>query len=100
MVLEESQIYEALKAVVDPEIQMNIVDIGLVYNIDIHENNDMLIQMTLTSPGCPFGPEIVRNTNEAASGVEGAGEVEIEVVWDPPWGPERMSEEARMIFGY
>jgi metal-sulfur cluster biosynthetic enzyme len=100
MALSEDGVWEALKVVVDPEINMNIVDLGLIYEIDISENNDILVKMTLTSPGCPFGPQIVQQTTDVLDSQENVGETEVEIVWDPPWGPDKMSEEARMIFGY
>lgn len=103
MILTEEAVIDALRAVVDPEIQMNIIDLGLVYEVDIIEADeglDVLVQMSLTSPGCPFGPEIVRNVDEVVRLLDGVADVQVEVVWDPPWSPEKMSEDARTIFGY
>lgn len=98
--IREDQVIDALRAVVDPEIQMNIIDLGLVYEVLIEDQCNVLVRMSLTSPGCPFGPEIVRNADQVVRMLDGVGTVEIEIVWDPPWTPEKMSEDARTIFGY
>ena len=94
------ELMEALRVVVDPEIQLNVIDLGLVYELTVSPENDVRVKMSLTSVGCPYGPEIVRNVNSVLKSMENVGDVEVEVVWNPPWSPARMSEEARMIFGY
>lgn len=97
MVTEES-VYEAIKEIIDPEIGINIVDMGLIYEVDI---NDTIIDitMTLTSPGCPAGGQLVNGTQQVAKQLDGVEEVNVSVVWTPRWTPEMMSEEAKDELG-
>ena len=90
---------EGLKNVYDPEIGVNIVDLGLVYDADIAENGDVLVTMTLTSLGCPLGPVIVQEVTDALKGFEDIGQVDVKLVWSPPWSPDMMSEEAKDELG-
>jgi metal-sulfur cluster biosynthetic enzyme len=90
---------EGLKSVYDPEIGINIVDLGLVYDADVSETGDVLVTMTLTSLGCPLGPVIVQEVQGALRDFEGIGEVDVKLVWSPPWTPELMSEEAKDELG-
>lgn len=92
------EIYEALKTVYDPEIPVNIVDLGLVYDVQVTES-DVYVQMTLTFPGCGMGPYIGQQAEWAVQELEGVEEVQIEMVFDPPWSPELISEEARSQLG-
>jgi FeS assembly SUF system protein len=89
-----------LKTVFDPEIPVNVYDLGLIYNIDIatkeDKTYDVKIDMTLTSPNCPIADEIPLRVQEAVSKDEGAKEVKVNLVWDPPWDKSRMTDEARM----
>ena len=94
------EVKTALRAVVDPEINMNIIDLGLVYDVEVTPEGDVEVRMALTSPGCPFGPQIVQNVTDVSKGMPGVRDAYVEIVWDPPWGPHRMSEEARLIFGF
>ena len=91
-------IYEALKSVYDPEIPVNIVDLGLVYDVQITDS-DVYVQMTLTFPGCGMGPYIGQQAEWAVQELDGVEEVQIEMVFDPPWSPELISEEARAQLG-
>ena len=97
--LTDIQVWDALRKVVDPELHYNIVDIGLVYEVDVTKAPDVHINMTLTSPGCPFGPLIIHEVKTGV-GAAGARNVSIDIVWDPPWSPERMSEEAKLDLGF
>jgi metal-sulfur cluster biosynthetic enzyme len=90
---------EGLKSVYDPEIGINIVDLGLVYDADVSETGDVLVTMTLTSLGCPLGPVIVQEVQGALNDLPGIGEVDVKLVWSPPWSPELMSEEAKDELG-
>jgi metal-sulfur cluster biosynthetic enzyme len=90
---------EGLKNVYDPEIGVNIVDLGLVYDADIEENGDVLVTMTLTSLGCPLGPVIVQEVTNALKDFDGIGTVDVKLVWSPPWSPDMMSEEAKDELG-
>ncbi len=91
-------IYEALKAVYDPEIPVNVVDLGLVYDVQVNDS-DVYVQMTLTFPGCGMGPYIGPQAEWAIQELDGVEEVQIEMVFDPPWSPELISEEARAQLG-
>jgi len=90
---------DALMGVVDPELHMNIVDLGLVYKMEVQDAT-ALVDMTLTSPGCPYGPYLLHQVNEALGNVLGIEKADVKVVWDPPWGPDKMSEEARLELGF
>ena len=98
-VLNEESVREALRNVIDPEIQYNILDMGLIYGVNVLEDKSVGIQMTLTSPACPFGPMIIHDVRESCLSV-GAEDVKIELVWQPPWSPEHMSDEAKLDLGF
>ena len=87
---------EALKSVHDPEIPVNIFDLGLIYEVDRQESGDVFITMSLTAPGCPVAGEMPGQVAEAVAAVAGVGKVTVELVWDPAWTPERMSEDAKL----
>jgi metal-sulfur cluster biosynthetic enzyme len=90
---------KALRGVKDPELGLNIVDIGLVYDIDVTDANDVHVKMTLTSPGCPSGPEILEDARLVVQELEGVNSAEIELVWEPYWTPERMDPRVRAFLG-
>jgi len=90
---------KALRGVKDPELGLNIVDIGLVYDIDVTDANDVHVKMTLTSPGCPSGPEILEDARLVVQELEGVNTAEIELVWEPYWTPERMDPRVRAFLG-
>ena len=89
----------AMRTVYDPEIPVNIYDLGLIYDCKIGEDGTTKIEMSLTAPGCPVAGILPGEVAEAVAGVEGIGQVEVRLVWDPPWTPERMSEDARLALG-
>ena len=93
-------IIERLKDVYDPEIPVNIYDLGLVYNVDVDETNKANIIMTLTSPGCPVADMLVEDVRQAALSVENVLEVDVELTFDPAWDKSMMSEEARVELGF
>lgn len=95
----KDDVLEGLKNVYDPEIGINIVDLGLVYDADVSEVGDVLVTMTLTSLGCPLGPVIMQEVNNALRDLPGIGETDVKLVWSPPWSPENMSEDARDELG-
>lgn len=100
MQVTKEQVMEALKKCIDPEIPLSIVDLGLIYNIDINENNDVNIKMTMTTRGCPLQNTLINDVKKALRSIEGLGKVNVEIVWDPPWTPDRMSDYAKeMIYG-
>jgi FeS assembly SUF system protein len=85
-----------LKTVFDPEIPVDIYELGLIYKIDVTDTKDVIIDMTLTAPGCPVAGEMPGWVKEAVQRIPGLGEVTVNMVFDPPWTPERMSEEAKL----
>ena len=91
-------IYDSLKAVYDPEIPVNIVDLGLIYDVQINDSN-VYVQMTLTAPGCGMGPYIAQQAEWAIQELEGVEDVEIELVFEPAWTPDLISEDARNQLG-
>ena len=96
----EEAVREALKHVVDPELGVNIVDLGLVYDVEISEEGVISIEYTLTTMGCPIGPLIEQQMQSFLENVPGVTSVEAEMVLRPPWTPEMMSEEAKAALGY
>jgi FeS assembly SUF system protein len=90
----------ALKTVYDPEIPADIYELGLIYKIDIEDDRSVKIEMTLTAPGCPVAGEMPGWVQNAVGAVEGVSDVDVEMVFDPPWTPDRMSEEARVALGW
>jgi FeS assembly SUF system protein len=93
-------IVSALKTVYDPEIPADIYELGLVYKIDIEDDRSVKIDMTLTAPGCPVAGEMPGWVQDAVGAVEGVSGVEVNMVFDPPWTPDRMSEEAQVAVGW
>ena len=93
-------IIERLKDVYDPEIPVNIYDLGLIYNVDIDEANKANLIMTLTAPGCPVADILVEDVRQAALAVDGISEADVELTFDPPWDKSMMSEEARLELGF
>ena len=86
----------ALKTVYDPEIPADIYEIGLIYKIDLADDRAVTVDMTLTTPNCPSAQELPKMVEDAVASVPGVGEVKVNIVWDPPWDPSRMSDEARL----
>lgn len=90
----------ALKTVCDPEIMINIYDMGLIYNINIHDNGDVFIDMTLTAPGCPAAGVLPQQAADAVSALKGVGNVEVKIVWEPAWSLDKLSDEARAMIDF
>jgi metal-sulfur cluster biosynthetic enzyme len=103
MPMTEDQVFEALKNVIDPELFVNIVDLGLIYAVNLQEGEEqktnISIDMTMTSPACPAGPQLIANSRQILERMEGVGQVEVRIVMDPPWTPDRMTDEARDQLG-
>ncbi|CAN5583296.1 metal-sulfur cluster assembly factor [soil metagenome] len=95
----KDDVREGLRHVYDPEIGINIVDLGLVYDADVSNDGDVLVTMTLTSLGCPLGPVIVQEVQGALRDLPGIREVDVKLVWSPPWSPDLMSEDAKDELG-
>lgn len=104
MTVTEELVREELKKVIDPELFVNIVDLGLIYNVELAPPTEegkvnIKIDMTMTSPMCPAGPQMIANSKQVLGQVESVGEVEVKIVLDPPWSPDRMTEDARDQLG-
>ena len=95
----EEPIIDALHTVYDPEIPVDIYELGLIYKIDREEGGNVDIEMSLTAPGCPVAGEMPGMVAQAVSAVEGVGQVDVTLVWEPAWTPERMSEDAKLALG-
>ena len=91
-----SAIENSLKQCMDPEVPLNIVEMGLIYAIDVNENNDVNIKMTMTTQGCPLHETLVQDATRYAKKVPGVNNVKVDIVWDPPWSMDKMSEEAKL----
>ena len=96
---DRDDVWEALENVIDPELGLDFVSLGLVYDVEL-EDKDVHITFTLTSPGCPIGPQVTEQMKEFVSEVEGVEKVFPKMVFSPPWSPERMSEDAKFALGY
>ena len=96
--VEKEHVIETLKKVMDPEIQYDIWSLGLVYNVEI-EGNKVKILMTFTTPMCPYGPALLDDVRRQVSAIDGVGEVAIELTFSPVWGPDKMTEEAKIALG-
>jgi FeS assembly SUF system protein len=94
--LSEEAVIEAIATVFDPEIPVNVYELGLIYAVDLHDDGAVKVEMTLTAPACPSAQELPEQVHEAVMGVAGVTSCHVETVWDPPWDPSRMTEEARL----
>jgi metal-sulfur cluster biosynthetic enzyme len=91
---------KALRAVKDPELNLNIIDIGLVYDVEVNDQGGVQVRMTLTSPGCPAGTEIIDDVKRVLTDMEGVESVNVELVWDPYWTPDKMDPRVRAFLGF
>ncbi|MCC7345319.1 MAG: SUF system Fe-S cluster assembly protein [Deltaproteobacteria bacterium] len=94
--LLEQKVLDVLATCYDPEIPVNIYELGLIYKIDVDDNKNVGIEMTLTSPMCPVAGSLPGEVQSKIQAIEGIGEVKVDLVWEPPWGPDRMSEAAKL----
>ena len=95
----QDRIIQVLKTIHDPEIPVDIYELGLIYNIDIDDNNDVLIIMTLTAPNCPVADNLPLEVEEAVKRTEGVNNVQIQLTFEPAWSPEKISDEAKLALG-
>lgn len=95
----EQHVIAALRNIYDPELPVNIYDLGLIYNIDINDHSEVLVRMTLTAPGCPVAGSLPAKVECAIKTVEGVSDAHVELVWDPPWSQDNMSDEAKLTLG-
>ncbi len=96
----KTDVIAALHEIYDPEIPVNIYDLGLIYNVDVHDDGRVDITMTLTTPGCPVAQTFPIMIEDRVLDVEGVSEAHVEIVWDPPWSQEMMSDEAKLQLGF
>ena len=97
---DKADIIEALKTVKDPEIPVNIYDLGLIYEVVLHHSGDVAINMSLTAPGCPVAGELPQQVANAVAALEAVGRVSVTLVWNPAWTQERMSEDAKLALDF
>ena len=97
--ISQDDVMTALKDVLDPDIHMNIVDLGLIYGVDIQET-DVTVTMTLTTPACPVGPQLMGTAEAVVKRLEGVENVKVDLVWEPMWNPGMMSDEAKLELGF
>jgi metal-sulfur cluster biosynthetic enzyme len=91
------QVRDALRAVKDPELNLNVIDLGLVYEIEVNDGGEVHVAMTLTSPGCPVGPEMLSDAQGVIEKLDGVTKVDVELVWEPYWTPEKMDPRVRSL---
>ena len=99
-VLTADAVRQVLRQVKDPELDMNIVDLGLIYDVEVDEGGLVRINMTLTSPGCPAGPMITNDIYKVVRALDGVKDVDIDIVWEPYWTPERIDPKIRAMMGF
>ncbi len=97
--ISKDKIMEALKSVYDPEIGIDIVNLGLIYDLSVDDGGNVSIKMTLTTPACPLAGTVEEAVRAVVSAIDGVESVNVEIVWDPPWNPSMMSEEAKEMLG-
>jgi len=95
----KQEIVKKIKTVFDPEIPVNVYDLGLIYKVDIDANNNVKVEMTLTAPNCPIADQLVDNVKKAIKSAKGVKSVQMELVFEPAWSPELMSDEAKLELG-
>ena len=95
----KEKVLEALKSVYDPELNINVVDLGLIYNVEVSDEADVTITMTLTTPGCPLHDSITTGVRYCVQGLEETRNVEVNLVWEPAWSPEKMTPEGLNLLG-
>ncbi len=98
--VKEEEVWNALRDIVDPEVGANLVDLGLVYEVRVDNGKDVYVKMTLTVPGCPLMNVLPAQVEERLKQLEGVGKITVQLTFDPPWSPDRMSEELRKLYGW
>jgi len=98
--VSEEEVYEALEEVIDPELGLDFVSLGLVYDVEIETNSEVYVTFTLTTPACPIGPQVSEQMEEFVGEIDGVEQVITNLVFAPPWSPDKMSEDAKFALGY
>ncbi|HZO11446.1 MAG TPA: iron-sulfur cluster assembly protein, partial [Nitrososphaeraceae archaeon] len=98
--ISQEQVYSVLKKCMDPEIPVNIVDLGLIYGVNINESNDVDVEMTMTTRGCPLHDTLVSDVKRYIGKINGVGNINVSIVWDPPWNIERIEPSVREKLGF
>ncbi len=98
--IQENEVNDVLKTVYDPEIPVDIFNLGLIYDVSIDDFNNVKVLMTLTSPGCPVAGSLVEEVKNKIKNIPGVNSADVELVWDPPWSPDLMSDAAKLQLGY
>ena len=98
--VSEEEVYEALEEVIDPELGLDFVSLGLVYDVEIEPNSEVYVTFTLTTPACPIGPQVSEQMKESVGDIDGVNAVYPKMVFDPPWSPEMMTEDAKFALGF
>ena len=98
--ITEEQVTDALRQVIDPELHMDVVSLGLVYSIEVSYDNVVTVKMTMTVPGCPLQNQILYSAEQAILGIKGVKDAVVQLVWEPPWNPSMMTDEAKKILGF
>jgi len=98
--VSEEEVYEALEEVIDPELGLDFVSLGLVYDVEIEPNSEVYVTFTLTTPACPIGPQVSEQMKEFVGDIDSVNAVYPKMVFDPPWSPEMMTEDAKFALGF
>jgi metal-sulfur cluster biosynthetic enzyme len=98
--VNEEEVTDALRDVIDPELGLDFVELGLIYDVEVQDEGTVKVTFTLTSPGCPIGPQVTEQIEEFVGELDGVTQVQSTMVFSPPWTPERMSEDAKFALGF
>ena len=96
----EAEVYEALEEVIDPELGLDFVSLGLVYDVEVEDDSQVYVTFTLTTPACPIGPQVSEQMKEFVGDIDGVNGVHPKMIFDPPWSPEMMTEDAKFALGF
>lgn len=97
--ITQEKVWDILKQVLDPELNFNVVDLGLIYGVELKDGKDILVKMTMTTPFCPYAPALLADAKDQLSKIKEVGQIDIEVVWEPPWSLEKIKPEIREQLG-
>ncbi|MDO8428567.1 MAG: metal-sulfur cluster assembly factor [Candidatus Diapherotrites archaeon] len=98
--ISKEQVMDVLRTINDPELNLNLVELGLIYGVEVSEQNEIIVKLTMTTPFCPYAPQILKETEDKLKAMPEVKEVKLELQWDPPWAPGMMDEEAKAKTGF